>query len=295
MARKCDCSFILDAFETDPRLACLPLAVRALWLVLVRRMQQLGQSVLVFGSEIPNPAEIAMMVPMAETELETHLVPLLARGLLVRREDGALESPLLAGRAKRAETARINGLKGGRPRKDGAPPAQRTMPLPIAGGRATAAAETQRKPNAAPSVFPAKLSSSSSEKAEAEAGGAREAITPDLVQRVGHAAAEAAGLDPARGTWTISVVRQWLDAGADLALILATIGAVMSRGTATPRGLGYFTPAVLEAVATRPAAVSEPAVEACEYAEDGEAFAVRFNAWHAAGCVGKAPARRKAA
>jgi hypothetical protein len=293
MARKCDCSVILEAFETDPRLRCLPLAVRALWLVLLRRMQQLGQSVLVFGSEIPNPAEIAMMVPMAETELETQLAPLLARGLLVRREDGALESPLLAGRMKRAEAARINGLKGGRPRKDGGVAGQRSMPLPIAGGRAAGVVETHGKPNAAPVGSPAKLSSASPEKAEAEASGVREAVTPDLVQRVGHAAAEVAGLDPARGTWTVAVVRQWLEAGADEGLILATISAVMARGNAAPRGLGYFGPAVMEALAERPAAA--PAPTAGDWAEDAEAYVARCEAWRAAGCMGQAPVRRKAA
>lgn len=294
MARKCDCSLILEAFETDPRLACLPLAVRALWLVLVRRMQQLGESVLVFGSEIPNPAEIAMMIPMAETELETHLAPLLARGLLVRRDDGALESPLLAARQKRAETARINGLKGGRPRKDGAPTAQRTMPLPIAGGRAQASGETQEKPGARPVGSPAKLSSALSEEAEAEASSAREAVTPELVQRVGHAAAEAARLDPARGAFTFGVVRQWLEAGADEALILATIGAVMARGNASPRGLGYFGPAVADALAARPAAVDVP-VPAGGWAESAEEFLARNEAWQASGCRGEAPTRRRAA
>lgn len=291
MARKCDCSLILEAFETDPRLACLPLAVRALWLVLVRRMQQLGQSVLVFGSEIPNQAEIAMMVPIAETELETQLAPLLARGLLVRREDGALESPLLAARQKRAETARINGLKGGRPRRDAVGAGQRSMPLPIRGGRAEGMAETQEKPNAGGVGFPAKLSSSSAEKAEA--GGAREAVTPELVQRVGHAAAEAAGLDPARGTFTFGVVRRWLEAGADEALILATIGAVMARGNVMPRALGYFGPAVEEAMRTRPVAEAPVAAEA--WAETAEAFNARADAWERSGRVGAAPVRRKAA
>jgi hypothetical protein len=294
MARKCDCSVILEAFETDPRLACLPLAVRALWLVLVRRMQALGQSVLVFGSEIPNPAEIAMMVPMAETELETQLAPLLARGLLVRREDGALESPLLAGRMKRAETARINGLKGGRPRKDAAPAAQRSMPLPIAGGRAGVVAETHGKPTEATMGSPAKLSSASPEKAEAQAGKPREVITPELVTRIGQAAAEAAGLDAARGTWTFGPVRQWLEAGADEALILATIAAVMARPNASPRGLGYFGPAVLEALATRAAPVEEPA-PAGEWAETAEDYLARHAAWQARGCLGEVPVRRRAA
>ena len=295
MARKCDCSVILEAFETDPRLACLPLAVRALWLVLVRRMQQLGQSVLVFGSDIPNPAEIAMMVPMAETELETHLGPLLARGLLVRRDDGALESPLLAARMKRAETARINGLKGGRPRKDGSQPAQRTMLLPVAGGQAPPAAGTQAKPDMAPALSPAKLSSASFQEAEAAASSARAAVTAEDVRQVGAKAAAAAGLDEARGQWTYQPVRQWLEAGADEALILATIAAVMDRPhRPQPRGLGYFGEAVRDALALR-AAAPPSAVATTEWAEDAESYLVRYEAWEARGRPGEAPQRRRAA
>lgn len=290
MARRCDCAFLMEAFDTDPRLMGLPLAVRALWLVLVRRMMQMGQSVLMMGSEIPNPAGIAMLVPMPETELETHLAPLLARGLLVRREDGALESPLLQARMRRAETARINGLKGGRPRKDGAPARQRTMVLPITGGLAQGSAEGGEKPSASVSVSPAKLASASQEKAEAKP----RVVAVDEVQRVGLAAAEAAGLDAARGDYTFRPVRQWLEAGADEALALEVIRGVLARPNAPAvRGLGYFTDAVLEAVRQRGAA---PAVAAgVVYAETAEEFLGRQARYEAAGRPGLPPVRRVAA
>lgn len=291
MGKRCDCAGVLAVFENDVRLLGLPLAARALWLLLVRRMQGMGLSVLTFGSDIPNPAEIARVVAVSETELETHLVPLLARGLLVRREDGALSCPLLEARDKRAETARINGLRGGRPRKDWSAPGQRHMALPIAGGRAAADAETQAKPNGGAVGLPAKLSSGLLEE-KAEASKPR-AVTPEEVQRVGFAAAEAAGLDPAKGTWTLGVVRQWLELGADEALILGVIAAVMARpNPPAPRGLGYFGDAVRAAVVARP--VVAVAVAPNPGDEPAEAYNARYDAWEAAGRLGEPPVRRRA-
>lgn len=291
MGKRCDCGFVMEMFDSDPRLACLPLAVRALWLVLVRRMQQLGQSVLVFGSEIPKPNEVAMMVAVSETELETHLAPLLARGLLVRGEDGAIGCPMLAARQSRSDINRANGLRGGRPRKDGSPARQRTMVLPIAGGLGAESQITDAKPNAAGSVLPAKLSSSKLEEAEASKP---RVVTPEEVERVGFAAAEAAGLDPARGGWTIGVVRGWLEAGADDGLVLGVIGQVMGRANRPqPQGLGYFDRAMKAAIAVRP--VAEPVKVANPGDEDAEAYLARVAVYEASGRMGPAPVRRYAA
>jgi len=295
MGKRCDCGWVMEMFERDPRLAALPLAVRALWLVLVRRMQALGGAALVFNGHVPEPREVAMLVPMAETDLETQLAPLLARGLLVRREDGALACPMLeaqaAARARRAETARINGLKGGRPRKDGQPPAQRTMPLPIPGGRAGGPAETQEKPTDAAMGFPAKPELSLAEEKAKPSLAAR----AEEAHRIGLLAAEAAQVDPVRGGWTTGVVGQWLDAGADEALILGAIREVMARPNPPRelRGLGYFTRCILERVAERRAAPAE--VPAAGWAEPAEAYVARFDAWQAAGCIGTPPQRRRAA
>lgn len=286
MGKRCDCGFVMAAFEGDPRLAALPLAVRALWLVLVRRMQALGEVALVFGSVVPDAREVSLLVSINETELETHLQPLLARGLLVRREaDGALACPLLEGRRSRSDAARINGLKGGRPRKDGSPPRQRTMVLPIVGGAAQVAAEKPEEP----SVSPAKLSSSFQEKAEA-----KPSLTPELVRRVGEAAAEAAGLDPARGAWTFGPVRSWLEAGADEALILRVVRQVMGRpNPPQPQGLGYFGKAVLAELEVRPVVVaSEPGVV---WAETAAEFNARLDAFERGGMRGDVPVRRRAA
>jgi hypothetical protein len=290
MGKRCDCGFILEAFTSDPKIYTLPLAARALWLVLTRRMQEMGLSVLMFGSEIPNPAGIALMVSVSETELETQMAPLLARGLLVRREDGALESPLLAGRVKRAETARINGLKGGRPRKDGTPAGQRHMLLPNAGGLSAGSAETQAKPGAGDVGSVAKLSSLPEEKAQEAKPGA---VTHELVQRVGHAAAEAAGLDPARQAFHFGPVRQWLEAGADAALVLRVVGEVMARpNRPVPKGLGYFSAAVLAAIQARPAA--EVALAGVAWVESAEDYNARVDAWEATGSRGAPPIRRRA-
>lgn len=289
MAKACDCSAILEAYETDPRLLALPLAVRGLWLALVLRMRRMGQSVLLLGSVVPNLREIAMLVPMAETELETQLEQLLAHGMLVRREDGALECPLLAARMKRAETARINGLKGGRPRRDGQPPGQRSLIMAVPGGAAAAGAKTQAEPGAEAVGIPAKPAMPSEEKA-------KQAVPEDW-PRVAQAAADAAGLDPAKGTWTLGVVREWMAQGADEALILGVIQGVMGRpNPPAVRGLGYFAKAIGEALAVArvaPAVVAGP-VDAAQVARS-EAWAARMEAYIAGGCQGPMPVREEAA
>lgn len=289
MGKRCDCAAVLDAFERDPRLMALPLAARALWLMLVRRMQQLGASALVLGSDVPNPAEIAMMVAVSETELETHLAPLLARGLLVRREDGALACALLEAREKRAQTARINGMKGGRPRNDGTPPRQRSMMLAVPGGQSGGAAEPDAKPSAAGVGSAAKLSSSFSEK---ELSKAELRARGEEAHRIGMLAADAAGLDQVRGTWTTGVVADWLARGADEALILDVVREVMARPNApTPRGLGYFSPAVGARLAERPATPAAAPVDPC--LEPADAYNARVEAWQRQGCFGPMPQRRR--
>lgn len=296
MGKRCDCAGVLAAFESDPRLMCLPLAVRGLWLLLVRRMQALGQVALVLGSDIPKPDEVAMMVGVPVTELETHLVPLLARGLLVRRADGALECPLLAAGQKRAETSRINGLRGGRPRKDGSPPRQRELIMGVAGGLSGQPAETQAKPSGDAVGSVAKLASSPSEEASKQAG---TCAVPADWQRVGDVAAEAAGFDPVRWTGTTGIVRDWLAAGADEALVVGVIRGVMERpNPPAPRHLGYFDKAVREAVAQRGARPAVVAVAEPVSADGGaaaRAYLARFAAWQAAGMPGSPPLRQAAA
>lgn len=286
MAKACDCSVILEAYENDPRLLALPLAVRGLWLALVLRMRRMGLSVLMLGSAVPNLRQIAMLVPMAETELETQLDALLVHGMLVRREDGALESPLLAARQKRAETARINGLKGGRPRKDGTPAGQRSIMLPIAGGLGEADAKTHGEPGADASVSPAKLAKPSEEKAKQA-----ELPAPAEWNRICAEAMEAAGFDPVRWTGTCGWVATWWREGASEALILGTIRRVMARGNVRPDGFKYFNAAIREAMAAegagQPVAVRSGAADS----EESKAWAERMRVYVANGCQGPMPVR----
>lgn len=287
MAKACDCSVILEAYETDPRLLSLPLGVRGLWLALVLRMRRMGQSVLLLGSVVPNLREIAMLVPMEETELETQLDVLLARGLLVRREDGALESPLLAARLRRAETARINGLKGGRPRKDGQPPGQRSLMMAVPGGRAEGDAKTQHEPGVEAGVSPAKLAKPSEEKA-------KQAELPADWNRICAAAMDAAGFDPARWQGNCRQVAAWWQAGASEALILATIRRVMARGTVKPNHFGYFDKAIAEAMKAEGAVVPMRAVDGVRD-DAAESWASVMEAYVAGGCQGPMPVRECAA
>lgn len=289
MAKACDCGLVMEALERDPRLACLPLGARMVWLLLVRRMQAMGLAGLRLGSVVPNRAEIAMMVSVAETELETQLMPLLARGLLVVAADGALESPLLLARQKRAETARINGLKGGRPRRDGGPPGQRSMMLPIAGGAAGPATETQPEPRPTPDGLPAKLASSLPKEVKPASP---RAIAADEVQRIGTLAMDAAGFDPARWQGHFGLVRTWLELGASEALILRVVARLAARPGARPRHFGFFDDAVREELAAMPAVV---AAAPSEYAEPAAEYNARYEAWESAGRLGEAPQRRRAA
>lgn len=277
MGKACDCWFLMAAVEGDARLQCLPLAVRMLWLVLVRKMQQMGQVALMLGSDVPKPSEVALLATCTETELETHLEPLLARGLLVRRADGALESPLLLARQARANTARINGLKGGRPRKPAPPGSQREMIMAVPGGRAVGDPETQGKPSDAGVGSVAKLAKTSLEEEAKPAGAGAD------WQRVGELAMEAAGFDPVRWVGHCGQVRTWLSLGASEGLILSTIRRVMARPGVRPQHFGYFDKAVREAMAeAAPVAVQPASLRV-------EAYAAAFDAWQRGGMCGPAP------
>ncbi len=280
MGRRCDCSILLDELATNPALKTASLASRAVWLALLRAMQVGAVSVLRFGSHVPNRMELAMLVAASETETETEIAALVERGLLVREADGALASPLLQRIAKRSETNRINGLKGGRPRKDGSDRRQTSILLPIAGDGAGAESETEPKPNAPPGQL--KLASSSLAKKKASLAKLDEATTRLLA---------AAGLPAERLARDRGCVAAWLQAGHDLDDIAALIARRADAG-AEPQHLGYFNRAVADlATAPAPAAAMSPA-EAPQVAAWRVEFAIferKFREWGDYGCVGPMP------
>lgn len=269
MARRCGCSRILDMLA-DPRLLTLPLAAQAVWIRLVTVMERHGISVLRFGSEIQNPREVAMMACIPETELEPNLALLIGRGLMERDGDGAVMCPLLAQAQKRANINRINGLKGGRPRKNAAPDGQRNMLLPIAGGEAAETEITKLEPIMENPRGRATAACTESEKVRSS-----RAVSDAEFARAGELAMEAAGFDPARWMGDYGIVRQWLADGADAELIVEVIKRRTHPNVVTLR---YFSAAVAEELARR-RAVPAPNLR----------YRSAYDTWQMMGAVGDPP------
>ena len=279
MAKKCDCHGVVEMLERDPRLRALPLAPRMLWFALVRAMQSLSVSVLRFGDAVPDAREIAMMVGIAESELEANLQPILARGLLEREADGALASPMLKGMIARSEINRANGLRGGATRRAQAEArrSQRELVLPIAGGQDDAgqSGESEREANPPVSVPLAKLKLESTGSSSAKL-----AVSDDEFHRVGREALNAMGIDPAKSMATYGIVKQWLADGATAAVILATIQAKARPGI---KHLGYFTEAIRDAMAR------EVAADAATPSPRFVAWEQAVEVWRASGKVASIP------
>lgn len=244
MARRCACERLLAFWEGDPRFALAGVAASAIWLRLVRAVQQLGDgSVFRMGSASVSVGDIATVIRTQETETEPALNRLLELGLLAREADGAWSIPWLAEGAARTNAARSNGLRGGRPRKGETPEEamrrrQGHLPLPIEGGR-----ETDAKPKAESSRASTESSSSSSPPPSPQSLDARALVA--LVEEL----AEIAGMDPARGGYNGSAVRAWLARGATPELLREVVRRVRSRSSAAIAGFAYFNRAVEEAIA----------------------------------------------
>jgi len=240
MARRCASAAILETLR-DPRVVTMPAAAQTVWIRIVTAMQASGISVLKIGNQMMNRTGIALFIQIAETEIETHLETIIERGLLARDADGAVSCPMLQQAATRSEVNRINGSKGGRPRKDGTPAGQRSLMLPIDGGAAekTEKTKTETKPAETPTTTYLSKDNSS----EVSSGGSKTDWN-----EIGRKAFEAAGFDPAKSMATWGIVRQWVADGADEALILDVIERKTHARVTT---LKYFDAAIREAIAAR--------------------------------------------
>jgi hypothetical protein len=250
MAKRCASAAILETLR-DPRVVTMAPAAQTVWIRILTAMQNSGISVLKFGSDIMNQTGIALFIQIAETEIETHLQTIIDRNLLARDADGAVSCPMLVSAATRAEINKINGSKGGRPRKDGAPPGQRALMLPINGGsEITKITETETKQVTEPAETPTYLLTESVKELEVSKSGS------DDFASIGQAAFDAAGLDPARSMANFGIVKQWLADGADREMILDVVTRKTHRKVTT---LNYFTAAIREEIAKKPKA--KPAYE----------------------------------
>lgn len=266
MGKRCHCEKLFRRLEEDVRLRTLPMGAQMMWLRLVRLAASTPgfDGALHFGSEFGFLVAVSLAVSCAETEAETHLAALERRGLVLRGEDGAsLVIPDVEPAAARSEAARINGLRGGRPRKGESREAYRerrqgNLLLAVAGG-AEAHAETQAEPNDESSRAAAVASSSGK-----EAAAVREAL--EWVS-LGQELVVIAGLDPARGGWNLMPVKGWMDAGVPADVIRETVRAVAARPRPKPIGsLQFFHRAVMEAHEAARAAEAPPVRhEPCGY------------------------------
>lgn len=245
MARKSKEKVLLDVLE-EARMITLPLGTQMLWLKMARLLLRDGISVFRFGSTVLGLNGLARLLSLPETETETELktkiTELCERGLLALEADGAISCPMLAQAITRSEINRINGSKGGRPRKDGQPPGQRTMLLPINGG---AQVETEKtKPETQPGESAAHTTIND-----------KKVVSDSEYHDVGQAVLDAVGIDPAKSFLHYGPVRGWLADGATKDLILDTVRGIMARPDMTAervKSLKFFTSAIVEAVAKMP-------------------------------------------
>jgi hypothetical protein len=248
MSRSCLCQRLLLRAASDAAFRLLPDPVRLLWFDLVAlasaapvrgRLRFLGSVSL----------SVSRLVSRPETEIATELADLAHLGLIELDEDGAsLWLPGAREGAARAEAARRNGSRGGRPRKGETPEQalrrrQQEMMLPIAGGAAAAAEPGETEP-AKPIVVPATTTTHSSLSSSEGEGSAREA--PDWV-RLGMELAELAGMDAAKGGHDCRPVQGWLTAGIAPETIREAVREAVGRPSYRAGKvftLGYFGGAV---------------------------------------------------
>ncbi|WP_291295833.1 hypothetical protein [Elioraea sp.] len=230
--------------ETDPRLMLAGPAACHVFVRLMRLAAVMGSDgFLAFGSAIRNLKEVSIAVAINETELETHVETLVARGVLVREGD-VLACPPLREAGRKSAAARANGGLGGRPRKGERPEDARArrqgeIMLPIAGGKPTGT-ETGTLSRATAAA------SSSEELSNKQASKPREEAT--TLMQLGRAVLDAALIDDAKWMGDFRAVSGWLAMGLDAETILATVQRVAGRSTYTaPRSLGYFTEAMKDA------------------------------------------------
>jgi len=254
-------------FATHLALLELGAELQNVWLRLIMAIVEYGRDgVLDLRSDgAPSLAGLARFrFHLDETQLETYLETYAKTRLITYdAATGLLGLPDCLAPTRRAIASRINGAKGGRPRKnpDVTPqkdPRQRAALLPIPGGQ-TVSTKTRDETHETRRAPIAKLADNISIKAIAQP--AKEAIDAAYAV-VGPAAFEAAGYDQARDMGHYGAARQWCADGLAsgltqdeiMRLVVAKIAAVAERERVAGRqvrSLGYFGKAVTQAIAER--------------------------------------------
>jgi hypothetical protein len=273
----------MEALRRDPRLRLVPLAARALWLLLADALAQMPEpGVFRLGLRVGSVREVSLLVSAEETEIETHLETLLETGLVTREADGALSVPLPATGSRRTVAAQGNGRLGGRPRRGETAEqarlrrAQTSLMMPISGGVAETQ-ETHGETHLAGAAAAAREEKESKQPREE---------TQVSLDALGAELAEIAGLDPVRGTYDYRPVMDWRGQGISDALLRQVVAEVAARpGYRPPQTLGYFRRPVADAVAAgrmaaRPLATTRPEITA---------YLAAVEAWERGGRDGRAP------
>lgn len=268
---------MLAMAATDIRLMELGDTLAMLWVRLVAFVIECGtDGLFVAGCDgSPTLAGLAQFrFRVSETQLKTYLETYAQTRLITWDEThGAIGLPAALMPSRRAIASRENGKKGGRPPKNANltprnDPRQRHAIMPISGGLSMRN-ETQQETHETSRTRIAKLEADNSSEAIASF-----AVNDADFHRIGRAALDAAGFDPARSMADYGVVRQWLVDAAKTGLtvdqaervILSTVQSAAQRATIsgkTVRSLMYFRNSVPEAIARRdvPAPVLSSAVD----------------------------------
>ncbi|EHM00458.1 hypothetical protein HMPREF9946_02589 [Acetobacteraceae bacterium AT-5844] len=263
MARAAPTERLLVRTVTDMGFDDLPMPVQYLWYRLLSfALGSLEKGCIRFsGFSGSVSASVSKRIPMPETEIETGLETLEKLGWLERDEAAhCLWMRDMRANAARAEAAKANGSKGGRPRKGETLEQARERKaelarrqghfmMPISGGLAETQ-ETEQKPNAESSRAGAVVTTTSDIEVS---GGSIAREETDLVSLVEDLAATARL--PAGRRLSAEPVAEWLAAGVSVGTIRSVVAKLSRRPSYDPLKVStwrYFGPGIEEALAKRP-------------------------------------------
>jgi hypothetical protein len=265
MGQRCQCEKLLDMLENDWRLRIVGRETAMVWLELTRFIHRFGEDLVLrtdpgSGSPIGSLAELAFALRIDETQLETHLATLFERRLLLKVPNGGVAMPPELGLTARQKAARLNGAKGGRPRKHVQPPGQGSLLLPLPSGGSAKRGETQRQTHVAAVTL---LPGESAESLDSDSVSGDGTAPPAWVS-LGGELANLAGHKRAPHPRDLALVRSWLEAGATGDTLRDVFRSVLAREKCPKLpALSYFDGAVRDALgATRrrePAEAAAPA------------------------------------
>lgn len=288
MARRCFCEQLFRMLEQDVRLRTAPAMAQMIWLKLMRLAAAAAEpGVLRFGAEVGFQfgflTSVSLAVTHTETEVETALGILGARGLVEILPDGAgLRLPEAQTAAERGNTNRINGSRGGRPRKGESREAylarrQGSLMMPITGGKD----ENRKTEPETPSTSTESESLNSSVRSSPSAARALPAAVS-----LGEELAEILGMDPARGGYDFRWVQDWLDAGIPTDVIRGTVERKAEVARNTGRSIWsfkYLDRAVREAGAAVPPVPQRSSAAQAAHDDEPTPFQRAMDAWREAG------------